>query len=105
MSEHIVVFIMAGSEDEAFKIGRGLVEGRLVACVNIIQGVRSLFWWKGEICDEGEILLMAKSMRGKLEQIVDKVKQLHSYEVPEIIALPIVGGSEDYLRWVGEETE
>ncbi|MDZ7260583.1 MAG: divalent-cation tolerance protein CutA [candidate division KSB1 bacterium] len=103
--EAMVIFITTSSPEEAERIGRKIVEERLAACVNIISPIRSIFHWKGEICEEGEALLIAKSVKSKLEKIITRVKELHSYEVPEIIALPIVGGSEDYLKWVQEETQ
>ena len=104
MTEYIIVLITAGSTDEAEKISRGLVERRLAACVNIIPTVRSLFHWEGEVSDEKETMLVVKSRRGLFEDIVLCVKALHSYDVPEILALPVLSGSEAYLRWIEEET-
>ena len=102
MEDPIVVFVTAPSQEEAVSIGRSLVGEGLVACANLVPGMRSLYMWKGELCDEGEVLMLMKSRRGLLTKIVDRVKALHSYEVPEIIALPIVGGAEDYFRWMEE---
>lgn len=104
MSNEIVIFVTTSSIKEAQRIGRKLVESHLVACVNIISSVQSIFRWKGELCEEGETLMILKSVRKNLDEIITKVKNLHSYDVPEVIALPIIAGSEEYLNWVYEET-
>ena len=100
----IVVLITAASREEADRIARRLVDDRLAACVNIMPHVRSLFVWEGKLSQEDEVLLVAKSRRGRFPQLTAVVKQLHSYSVPEIIALPIVTGSSAYLNWMREET-
>ena len=105
MSEFIVIFITAPSKNEAEKIGKALVEKKLAACVNIIKDIRSIFFWKGKLSDEKEVLLIAKSKTKNFEKIEKEVKKLHSYEVPEIIGLPILMGSEDYLDWVEKEAD
>ncbi len=102
MGDEVVVLITTSSADEAAKIGRALVEERLVACANIVGGVRSLFFWDGKTRDEQETLMICKSRSALMDRIVERVKQLHSYTVPEIIALPIVAGSKEYLDWVNE---
>ena len=102
MDDPVVILVTTSSKEEANAIGKKMVEERLAACVNVIPGMRSVYVWEGKFCDEGEVLLMMKSRRGLLDRIVSRVKELHSYEVPEVIALPILGGSEDYLRWVEE---
>jgi len=89
---------------ESEKIAKSLVEEGLVACVNIPQ-VNSYFRWEGEIQVEKEALLIMKTRTAKIEQIVERIKELHSYEVPEIIALPIIAGHEGYLDWVGESVK
>lgn len=104
MTGHRVVFITAGSQEEAQRIARSLVEERLAACVNILPGIRSVYRWKGEIHEDAEVLLTAKTAESMLEPLIQRVKQLHSYEVPEIIALAVVAGSEDYLSWIDEQT-
>lgn len=102
-STHIVVFITTGSRQEAETIGKALIELRLAACVNIISaGVCSLFWWQGAIERQEEMLMLVKSRSDLLPSIIELVKGLHSYTVPEVIALPIVAGSSDYLTWVDE---
>jgi periplasmic divalent cation tolerance protein len=104
MSNEIVIFVTTGSTEEAQRIGKELVKSNLAACVNIVSSVRSIFRWKGELCEEGETLMIIKSVNKNLDKTISKVKALHSYEVPEIIALPVVGGSEDYLKWLRNET-
>ncbi|MFA5410392.1 MAG: divalent-cation tolerance protein CutA [Candidatus Omnitrophota bacterium] len=98
----IVVFITAADKKEAGRISRALVEKRLAACVNIIDKIESVFWWQKKIDCACEALLIVKSKAAKLNQVIKLVKSLHSYRVPEIIALPIIGGSRDYLRWLDE---
>lgn len=102
MKDPILILVTAASKEEANFIGKNMVEERLVACVNIVPGVRSLYVWKGKLYDEGEVLLIMKSRQGLFDKIKDRVIELHSYEVPEVIALPVVGGSEDYLKWMEE---
>jgi len=100
----IVVFITASSEEEAVKIAKQLVEAKLVGCVNIIKDIRSIYRWEGTVEDEPEVLMIAKTQKTLFNDLMKKVKELHSYTVPEIIALPIVEGSEDYLKWLKEVT-
>jgi periplasmic divalent cation tolerance protein len=99
---HIVVFITAKNGEEANRIAAKLVEDKLIACANIVEGVRSVFWWENKIDRAEETLLILKSKRGCFKKIVKTVTALHSYEVPEIIALPIVDGSKNYLKWISE---
>ena len=99
---HIVVLVTARSEQEAEVIGKALVESRLAACVNILAGVSSLFRWQGAIERQEEALLLVKSRSDLFLSITETVKRLHSYTVPEVVALPILAGSSDYLSWVDE---
>lgn len=99
---HVVVLITAGSIKEAEAIGRSLVEGRLAACVNISPSVRSLFRWHGAIEEQQEALLLVKSRSDLVPALIEAVKRLHTYTVPEVIALPILDGSPDYLAWIDE---
>jgi len=99
-ADRIIVLITAGSEDEARKIARLLVKEKKAACVNIVPGVDSLFRWKGKINSARETLLLVKTRASLLPEIISLVQKTHSYEVPEIIALPITDGSEDYLKWL-----
>ena len=96
----IVVLITAGSEEEGRKIAGLLVKEKKAACVNILPGVESLFRWKGRTDSARECLLLVKTRASLLPEIIRLVKGIHSYELPEIIALPITGGSEDYLSWL-----
>jgi periplasmic divalent cation tolerance protein len=100
----IVVLITASSMDEAAKLARSLVESKLAGCVNIIKDVRSIYAWKGKVEDESEVLMIAKTQKALFNDLIKKVKELHSYTVPEIIALPIIDGSEEYLKWLREVT-
>jgi periplasmic divalent cation tolerance protein len=97
---YVVVLIVAANTAEARRISRALVSSRLAACVNVTGRVSSLFWWKGKTDKANEVLMMAKSTRAKLPRIIRLVRSLHSYDVPEIIAVPIVGGNRDYLDWI-----
>jgi periplasmic divalent cation tolerance protein len=100
----IMVYVTASDPGEARKIGRALVEQRLVACVNIFDHIRSVFWWEGDAQSEEETAFTAKTTMDKLDAVVETVKSMHSYEVPCVVALPIVGGNPDFLQWIGEET-
>ena len=99
-TDRIVVLITAGSEEEAHKIAESLVNGKKAACVNIVPRVDSLFWWEDKLDSARESLLLVKTRASLFPEIVELVKRTHSYEVPEIIALPIIAGSEDYLKWL-----
>ena len=103
-SKYTVVLVTAGNLEEARRIGDALVSQRKAACVNIVPGIVSLFRWEGKIEDDNESLLLIKTKAELLSEIVETVKSIHSYDVPEIIALPIIGGNEEYLNWIGEET-
>ena len=103
-SSYIVVLVTTGSPEEAKKISSALLEQKKAACVNIVPQVSSHFRWQGELDSADESLLIIKTRASLLDEIVKIVKELHSYEVAEVIALPIVGGNPDYLDWIGEET-
>jgi periplasmic divalent cation tolerance protein len=96
----MVILITAGSEEEAHKIAESLVKRKKAACVNIVPRVDSLFWWEDGLNSTQENLLLVKTKESLFSEIVELVKRMHSYEVPEIIALPIIAGSEDYLKWL-----
>jgi len=102
MSDPMVVLISCGSEEEASTIALALVEERFAACVNIVSPIRSIYRWEGKIWDEKEYLLIVKTEDARYGDLEEKVKSLHSYSVPEIIGLPIVVGSADYLKWLLE---
>jgi periplasmic divalent cation tolerance protein len=103
MTDKIVVLSTCGSAEEAAKIARALVEKKLAACVNVMPAVRSFYRWKDVIEDELELLLVIKSSRALFNDLRVEIEKLHSYEVPEVIAVPIVDGSEGYLEWLDRE--
>jgi len=100
---YLVVLITTPSIAEADKIAHILLEARKAACITIVPTAHSRFWWQGKIDSADEALLIVKTKASLLEEVIMLVKENHSYEVPEVIALPIVGGSEDYLKWLDEE--
>src|SRR5262249_51942504 len=102
MTDSIVIFVTAGAEAEAEAIARALVEEQLAACVNILSPIRSIYRWQGKVADDREWLLVIKTRAERFAAVESRVKALHSYQVPEIIALPIVVGAEGYLRWLRE---
>ena len=104
-SAYTVLFITAASTDEARRIAGMLLNQKKAACVNIVPRVSSLFWWQDKIDSAQESLLIVKTKTSLLNEIITLVRQVHSYDVPEIIALPIVGGNQDYLDWIGREVE
>jgi len=99
-TDRIIVLITVGSEEEAHKIAELLTNEKKAACVNIVPEIDSIFWWEGKIDSAQESLLLVKTRASLFPEIVELVKRMHSYEVPEIIALPIIAGSEDYLKWL-----
>jgi periplasmic divalent cation tolerance protein len=99
---HVIIFVTAANKKEANRIAKELVEKRLAACVNLVSKIDSVFWWQGKVDKASEALLIIKSKKSKLERIIKLVKARHSYQVPEIIALPIIGGYKPYLRWLDE---
>jgi periplasmic divalent cation tolerance protein len=105
MNEHIVILTTAGSEEEATKISRGLVEKKLAYCVNTIPSIQSTYYWDGKLCVDDELLLIIKTKEEKFSTVKDWILANHSYDVPEVIALPITQGSSDYLqcidKWIG----
>ena len=104
-SSHIVVLVTTGTGEEAHKIADRLLIEKKAACVNILPGVSSFFWWEGKINSARENLLIIKTKADLLDDVISLVKQLHSDKVPEIIALPIVGGNSDYLEWLDKAVE
>lgn len=101
---HIIVFITAKDQEQADKIAEKLVTDKLVACANVVPGIRSIFRWEGKLDRAEEVLLILKSRRRHFSAIVKAVKALHSYDVPEVIAMPIIEGNKDYLDWLTEST-
>lgn len=103
MTDLIVVLMTAGSLEEADRIAQALVAEMLAACVNVVPGITSVYRWQGEVQRDQEWLLIAKSCQDVLDALTRRVQALHSYDVPEIIALPVTGGSQAYLRWLTSE--
>ena len=101
---HFVVYITVPSREVGQEIATVLVEGKLAACVNIIPGITSIYGWQGEIEQDEELLLVAKTRADLFDRLATAVKRIHPYEVPEVIALPIVAGSNEYLAWIDVET-
>ncbi|MBT5470763.1 MAG: divalent-cation tolerance protein CutA [Nitrospina sp.] len=102
MDEHCVIFITAGSKEEAEKLSRGMVEKRLAFCVNTVPGIQSTYFWEGKVHVDDEILLIAKTRQQKYGALENWVKQNHSYDVPEIISLPIQKGLPEYLNAIDD---
>lgn len=105
MNEFIVVLVTCSSLEEGEKIGNFLVQNKLAACVNLMPGVNSIFFWEKRLSKETEVLLMAKTKKELFEPLAEEVKKLHGYDLPEIIAVPIEAGSKEYLEWIGQETK
>ena len=105
MTDKIVVLVTASSLRESKKIAKHLVDARLAACVNITAPAQSIYRWQGKVAEDKEFLLVIKSSRELFEEIKAAVAKLHSYSNPEIICLPIVDGSEDYLQWIGDSVK
>jgi periplasmic divalent cation tolerance protein len=103
ITDKIVVLSACASTEEAQRLARALVEKRLAACVNVMPGIRSVYHWKDAIEDDEEVLLLIKTSRALLQELRDEIERLHSYEVPEVIALQVVDGSERYLAWMNRE--
>ncbi|MFQ5953992.1 MAG: divalent-cation tolerance protein CutA [Kiloniellales bacterium] len=99
-----LVYITTGSEAEARRIGRTLVEERLAAGVNVIAGVTSTYWWAGAVQEASEAVIVAKTRQDKLDALTTRVREMHSYECPCVVALPIVGGYAAYFEWVAAAT-
>lgn len=100
MTDKVVVLVTCASAEEAAKIATAIVDQRLAACANIVSGIRSIYRWEGKVQDDQENLLIIKTTRSAFAALRDAVQKMHSYSVPEIIALPIVEGSEKYLKWI-----
>jgi periplasmic divalent cation tolerance protein len=99
-ADFVVVFMTAPDADVAGRIANALVNENLVACVNILPGLRSIYRWQGKLCDEPEVLCLMKTRLDLFPALRDRITALHPYQVPEIIALPLVAGSTPYLDWI-----
>jgi periplasmic divalent cation tolerance protein len=97
------VYITTGDKAEARRIGMALVESRLAACVNIVDQMRSLYWWEGQIQEDQETILMAKTTENNVPALKEKVNAMHSYECPCIVCMPVTDGNEPYMAWIREQ--
>lgn len=102
MSDAVVIFCTCGNEDEAHRIARDLVESRLAACVNVLPSIESVYRWQDQLETSQEVLLIIKSTAERFRELQQRIIHLHSYETPEIIALPVTAGSDKYLAWIHE---
>ena len=100
----LFVYVTCKDKAEALEIGKAMVEGRWAACANIVDGMESIYWWEGKLESGKESVLILKTQENLLDALAEKVKSLHSYSVPCVVALPIVGGNADYLAWITKET-
>jgi len=104
MSETMLIYITAGSPEEARAIGRKLVETRLCACANVLDGATSYYWWEGTVQEETETVLIAKSRADLVDAVVEMVNDIHSYDCPCVAAIPIQKGNPIFLNWIANET-
>jgi periplasmic divalent cation tolerance protein len=100
----ILAYITVPNRSEALRIGKALLEGRLAACINVLDGMRSAYWWQGRIEEADECVLLAKASESRQDAIIAKVKELHGYSVPCIVFMPIAGGNPEYLEWIRKES-
>jgi periplasmic divalent cation tolerance protein len=105
MTDKVLVLTTAGSESESRKIAQTLVERRLAACVNIVPRIKSVYRWEGKVEEAEEYLLLIKTAKAREEQVRAAIRELHSYELPECIAIPIESGSAEYLKWLSDSVE
>ena len=101
MTDKRIVLTTCGNQDDAERIARALLDRRLAACVNILPGIRSLYRWKGKIEEDGELLLLIKTAAGAVDALKAAVADLHPYDVPELVVLPLEDGAASYLDWIG----
>jgi len=102
---HVIVYITASSAKEASEIAEALLKERLAACANVVESIKSTYWWKGNLERDDESLIILKTTERKFDELAARAKELHSYENPEIVALPILKGSSDYLAWIDAEVD
>ncbi len=105
MTDKVVIMVTAASRRECRKIAKHLIEAKLAACVNITQPVESLYHWEGKIADEKEFVLLIKSTRDLFPEIKAAISKIHSYHTPEIVCLPIIDGSRNYLQWMSDSVK
>jgi periplasmic divalent cation tolerance protein len=101
--EPIFVYVTCQDREEALRIGKAVVEQRLAACANVVDGMESVYWWQGKLESSKECILIFKSQKASLDALTEAVKKRHSYSLPCVVALPILGGNGDYLSWIDQE--
>ena len=101
----IVVVTTVGTEEQAYLIAREIISRRQAACVNILPGIRSIYRWKGKICKDGELLLIVKTLEGELDGVMATIRELHSYELPEILSFQVDHGEEGFLGWIAASVD
>ena len=99
------VYMTVGSKEEAVKIGEELVRSRLAACVNILDNMNSVYLWEGELQNDAEVVMIAKTTEDRIPELIEKVKSMHSYDCPCIVRLPVLGGHRPFLDWIAEEVK
>jgi periplasmic divalent cation tolerance protein len=105
MSDVFWVYVTVENDSEAKQIAKHVVEERLAACANIMGGIQSVYWWEGKVCEGKEAALVMKTSTVQKAALIDRIKQLHSYDCPCIVCLPIVDGNADFLKWIASETK
>ena len=99
-----LIYVTASSRNEAVKIGCQVVENRLAACANVLAGTASIYWWEETVTEDEEVSLILKTRTDLIDRLVEKVKEIHSYDCPCVVSLPITGGSRGFLDWIDAET-
>lgn len=102
-TEAVLILSTVSSQEEGEKIGTALIERKEAACVNLVPGLTSIYRWEGKLCRAGEVLLLVKTLRQRIPDVIRTIRELHSYQVPEVIAVPVVDGLPAYLKWVEDE--
>ena len=103
--EYRIVYMTTENKDQAREIGKVLVEERLAACVNIIDGMNSIYWWEGKVQDDNETVMIAKTRAALVPELTERVRKLHSYDVPCVVSMQLLEGNRDFLDWIGNETK
>jgi len=100
MTDKTIVFVTCESREQAERIAQSVVTGKLAACVNVVPGIRSCYVWEGKLTWSDEVLLMIKTSRGRFDQLQDRIKEMHTYSVPEIVSVPIEDAFDKYIAWI-----
>jgi periplasmic divalent cation tolerance protein len=100
----LLAYVTAPDRPEALRIGKALLEARLAACINVIDGMRSMYWWQGKLEEADECVLLVKTSASRREAVIAKVKELHAYSVPCVVFWPLAGGDPEYLAWIEKES-